>query len=173
MKQLFITCILGLTYAFAQAQTVLTSPVYIGKQQQHSEHGLVARNEIIAPASATYTAGQSVILQPGFTAHIGSLFLAKIRYGPVNVKEDGGELRIAAYPNPFQQHTRIEVMLTQPGQVTYTLTDMKGRIIRREADLELKRAGLYQYYLLGDELPVGTYLYKLESGKLIQTIRLL
>ena len=85
MKRLLIApaFLLACAGAFAQgeARTVnLTQSVLAGTvREARAVDKLTAANVVETGATARYTAGQSVTLQPGFVAQAGSVFLATIQ----------------------------------------------------------------------------------------------
>ena len=79
MKQLLIvpTFLLACAGAFAQGEArtaTLTQSVPAGTVHEDRAIHLTATNVVEASATARYTAGQSVTLQPGFVAQAGSVF---------------------------------------------------------------------------------------------------
>ncbi|GAB3704099.1 hypothetical protein GCM10027592_35060 [Spirosoma flavus] len=159
--------------SYAQTSLMLTMNVSVGQQQtQHAATYLSARNEVAVRASANYTAGSAVTLQPGFVAQAGSVFSASIRQVPAQADEPGSQLSLRAYPNPFGRNTRIEYVLPQATQVVLTLTDAQGRVLSQPSTATWKEAGKYEVEVSGEDLPVGTYLYRLEAGYQQKTIRL-
>ena len=80
---------------------------------------------------------------------------------------------LANYPNPFNPETWIPYQLADPADVTLTIYDMNGKLIRRLA-LGYQAAGMYQnrsraaYWdgrnQLGEPLASGLYFYTLTSG---------
>ena len=86
------------------------------------------------------------------------------------------------YPNPFNPETWIPYQLSEPAEVTLTIYDMNGRLIRRLA-LGHQAAGMYQsrsravYWngrnQLGEAVASGLYFYTLTAGKFTATRRML
>ena len=86
------------------------------------------------------------------------------------------------YPNPFNPETWIPYQLAEPSEVTLTIYDMDGRLIRRLA-LGHKAAGMYRsrsraaYWdgrnQLGEPLASGLYFYTLTAGEFTETRRML
>jgi hypothetical protein len=180
MKRLLIilTFLLPCTGAFAQvdARTVnLAQSVTAGtvRENQAIDH-LTATNVVEARATARYTAGRSVTLQPGFVAQAGSVFLATIH--PITntlSAEPGTTLTVRAFPNPFETTTTVEYSLPESLRVTQTLTDATGRMIRRLDGKEVESAGTHRTLFDLSQLPVGVYLYQVETGTGNQVLRLM
>ena len=89
---------------------------------------------------------------------------------------------LANYPNPFNPETWIPYQLADPAEVTLTIYDMNGKLVRRLA-LGHQAAGMYQnrsravYWdgrnQLGEPLASGLYFYTLTADKFTATRRLL
>lgn len=140
--------------------------------QQQAVETILAHNMVNRGATALYTAGQSITLQPGFIAQAGSVFKAWI--GVVNsVNPDVAGLSLRAYPNPFVEQTTIEFVLPHGGRVEHALLNMTGQLIRQQKDETEQSSGMHQSQLNGSDLPAGTYLYRIQVGKESRTIQLL
>lgn len=80
------------------------------------------------------------------------------------------------YPNPFNPSTTIEFSLAQGGQVSLSVFDMLGREIRRLVDGNYEK-GRYTITWdgrdnVGGSVASGVYVYRLKSGNLIESRRL-
>ncbi len=73
-----------------------------------------------------------------------------------------GELRLQASPNPFQQHIDVNLQLPYGGAYTLELLSLSGQ--RIEHQKRVWEAGPTSVRLL-PEVPDGTYLLRLESGR--------
>ena len=86
------------------------------------------------------------------------------------------------YPNPFNPETWIPYQLAESAEVTLTIYDMNGRLVRRLA-VGHQGAGMYQsrsravYWngrnQLGESVASGLYFYTLAAGKFTATRRML
>ncbi len=76
------------------------------------------------------------------------------------------------YPNPFNPSTKIGFRVSGPGLVSLNVYDVLGREVRTLVDKELK-AGAYETIFDATGLPSGIYFYRLQSGTLAQTKKLL
>lgn len=134
---------------------------------------MTATNVIESGATAHYTAGQSVTLQPGFVARAGSVFQATISNVVSQTSpEPGTTLTIRAFPNPVETTTTVEYNLPEARRVTHTLTDATGRLIRQSDGQEVESAGSHRAPLDLSRLPIGVYLYQVETGGGSKVLRL-
>ena len=86
------------------------------------------------------------------------------------------------YPNPFNPETWIPYQLAKPAEVTLTIYDMNGELVRRLA-VGHQAAGMYQsrsravYWdgrnQLGESIASGLYFYTLTAGEFTATRRML
>ena len=86
------------------------------------------------------------------------------------------------YPNPFNPETWIPYQLAESAEVTLTIYDMNGELVRRLA-VEHQAAGMYKnrsravYWdgrnQLGESVASGLYFYTLTAGKFTGTRRML
>ena len=89
---------------------------------------------------------------------------------------------LANYPNPFNPETWIPYQLAESAQVTLTIYDMNGRLVRRLA-LGHQAAGMYRsrtraaYWdgrnQLGEPVASGLYFYTLETDDFTATRKML
>ena len=85
---------------------------------------------------------------------------------------------LANYPNPFNPETWIPYQLAEPADVTLTIYDIHGRVVRN-IDLGHQRAGMYHgrsraaYWdgrnAQGEPVASGLYFYTLKAGDFIAT----
>ena len=86
------------------------------------------------------------------------------------------------YPNPFNPETWIPYQLATPADVTLTIYDLQGRVVR-DLDLGHRRAGVYQnrsraaYWdgsnAQGEPAASGVYFYTLKAGDFSATRKML
>ena len=89
---------------------------------------------------------------------------------------------LANYPNPFNPETWIPYQLAKPADVTLTLYDIQGRVVRH-LDLGHQRAGMYHsrsraaYWdgrnAQGEPVASGVYFYTLKAGDFTATRKML
>lgn len=127
---------------------------------------LTAGNTIGATVRTAYKAGQSVVLNSGFEAKAGSVFLAHtgVVSGLTSLGADFVSLTISAYPNPFDQVTTITYVLTKPGRASLQITDADGKLIRQLVEDRYQEAGRYAVEWKGDAVSAGVYICTLHTG---------
>ena len=86
------------------------------------------------------------------------------------------------YPNPFNPETWIPYQLTEPADVSLTIYDINGRVVR-DLDLGHQRAGMYHsrshaaYWdgrnAQGEPVASGVYFYTLKAGDFTATRKML
>ena len=74
----------------------------------------------------------------------------------------------ANYPNPFNPETTIRFDVAEAAQVRLAIFDALGRMVATLVDEELA-PGSHQALFDGENLPSGTYFYRLEAGAFSQT----
>ena len=89
---------------------------------------------------------------------------------------------LANYPNPFNPETWIPYQLAESAEVTLTIYDMNGQLVRR-LEVGYQAAGMYQnrsraaYWdgrnQLGESVASGLYFYTLTAGEFTATRRML
>ena len=89
---------------------------------------------------------------------------------------------LSNYPNPFNPETWIPYQLAEPADVTLTIYDIQGRVVR-DLDLGHQRAGMYHtrsraaYWdgrnAQGESVASGVYFYTLTAGDFSATRKML
>ena len=89
---------------------------------------------------------------------------------------------LSNYPNPFNPETWIPYQLAKPAEVTLTIYDIRGRVVRT-LRLGHQPAGLYRSRskaahwdgrnYLGEKVATGIYFYTLKAGDYMATRKLL
>ena len=72
------------------------------------------------------------------------------------------------YPNPFNPETTFSFVLASQSPTTLIVYDMLGNEVERIVDQVLP-AGEFRTSWTADGMASGTYFYRLESGSLVQT----
>lgn len=86
---------------------------------------------------------------------------------------NGNDVGISNYPNPFHESTIFEIFLPAETNVSLSLYDVRGRFIVNLLDEKLVK-GNTQISWDGtgadqQQLPKGVYFYRLQSGKVLRT----
>lgn len=76
------------------------------------------------------------------------------------------------YPNPFNPSTTIGFTLHVPGFTTLKVYNVLGQEVAVLVD-GFQQAGSYETVFSGANLPSGVYVYRLQSGKFVETKKLL
>ena len=76
------------------------------------------------------------------------------------------------YPNPFNPNTTIRYSITKPDLVRIKIYDILGREVKILVN-ELKQAGTYEVQFSASGFASGIYLYRIESGKYVQTRKMI
>ncbi len=89
---------------------------------------------------------------------------------------------LANYPNPFNPETWIPYQLAKPAEVSLTIYDLQGHVVR-DLDLGHQRAGIYQSRTraahwdgknaVGEPVASGVYFYTLKAGDFSATRKML
>lgn len=82
------------------------------------------------------------------------------------------EGKLVSYPNPFTEVTTIRYAVEQDGPVLVEVFDILGKKVRTLVS-ENKAAGEHQVDFRGDNLPAGTYIYKVEAGQKVFSNKML
>ncbi|HZV11568.1 MAG TPA: T9SS type A sorting domain-containing protein, partial [Candidatus Kapabacteria bacterium] len=99
--------------------------------------------------------------------HCG-LFTADSVCGLSHVSYAGQSDLFQNSPNPFSATSDIHFIVGTKGYVNITLYDILGRAVRTIADGEYGQ-GSYSVTLRADDLPQGSYFYKMSAGNYICT----
>jgi hypothetical protein len=76
-----------------------------------------------------------------------------------------------AVPNPFNPVTRITYTMPQSGHVSLVVYDVTGALVERLVD-GVRTAGEYDVVFRATALPSGIYFYRLETGGVVETQKL-
>ncbi len=72
------------------------------------------------------------------------------------------------YPNPFNPETVIEYTIDAASQVELSVYDITGRLISTLVN-EIQQPDNYQVIFRADDIPSGTYFYRLKAGSRVET----
>lgn len=67
------------------------------------------------------------------------------------------------YPNPFNPVTKIDYRIPSNMDVTISVFDMTGKLVKNIVNNEMKTAGFYTVEFNGSEFSSGTYIYKITA----------
>ena len=76
------------------------------------------------------------------------------------------------YPNPFNPSTTIRYSIIDADVVTLKIYDVLGREVSILAN-EFKQAGTNEIQFYASDFASGIYLYRIESGKFVQTKKMI
>ena len=85
---------------------------------------------------------------------------------PVSVESDEVPNDISLsqnYPNPFNPSTTVTYTLDRTGPVEISVYDLSGRIVSTLVD-GVRPAGNHEAWFSADDLPTGSYIYRLQAG---------
>ena len=135
-----------------------------------------------------FTAGEKVLLEPGFVAESGSVFIAQIGACPgpsAKTDEEAPEenqpaieqqtpiSNIRAYPNPFGESVNIVYHLNETSDVNLSLYNLHGRKVRDLLLNQRQQVGKYTIELPNCNLASGMYLCVLQANEHRKTIKLM
>jgi len=144
---------------------------------------------ILPGSDVTLTAGNYLMLKPGFLAEYNSNFLAfidgcggafkttdtneEVLLNSFDLNEtdiDLSTIDLSINPNPFTDQSIIQFShLSTNTPVTVFVTDMMGNKVVSLADNEQMNNGIHQLIFDGSDLPAGMYYCTLMSGDMIKT----
>ena len=84
----------------------------------------------------------------------------------------------AAYPNPFNPHTKIKYQLAEDAVVELYVNNVLGQLVRRLVAGVQQSAGNYSFWWdglddAGEIMPSGTYIVTIKTGKSIKSVKVL
>ncbi len=141
-------------------------------QLQRSVIGSGMTPGIVTINGTTYavdgTIGQAVIgpaIGTPFAAYQGFWYTLPKPTGDVRVgpNTDGFALE-QNYPNPFNPSTTIKYSVAERTKVTIRVMNLLGEQVKMIVDNETKDPGEYQADFYADDLPSGTYIYRMDAG---------
>jgi hypothetical protein len=110
-----------------------------------------------------------------FTVSAGQIYSFQINANPTAVKDVFEKFTFELkqnYPNPFNPSTIINYQIEHSGKVSLRVYDILGNEVAILVDEE-KEAGLYSVDFDASKLSSGVYFYKLQSGKFVQTRKMI
>ena len=120
----------------------------------------------VTASKATFKAGSSITLKPGFEVVAGSVFEAEITpcesIETLSNTEDAYNL--VAYPNPFNKSVMVEYALPQSGPANIYVTDLKGVVVSKLLSETNHSSGLHHLPANFENLAEGMYIITLDTS---------
>ena len=79
----------------------------------------------------------------------------------VSVPEAQAYAMLYTYPNPFTDKNNVEFELTTDAEVTLSMYNTDGKLVREMYQGEAKADQKYKFEFDAENLPTGVYIYKL------------
>ena len=153
--------VLSAASAFAQ-YTIASSVVGSGggpaSNSTYSMNGTIGQPVIGLVSGSQYAVGQ------GFWHSLNITNDVK----PAPGVADGYDLE-QNFPNPFNPSTTIRFSIPERQKVTLKIMNLLGEEVTRAIDGEWMEPGKYEYVFQAENIPSGTYIYRLEAGNFVKT----
>lgn len=125
----------------------------------------ISASHQIKSGSVTYIAGESIILDAGFSVMYGASFsalIAPVEQPSQNVVDNNQDLGkdefdVTVYPNPFSDDTQIEYWLAESSKVSLIVYDNRGILVSRLLDNESQSGGRHKITFNSKDLTSGLY----------------
>ncbi|MEL6945225.1 MAG: T9SS type A sorting domain-containing protein, partial [Bacteroidota bacterium] len=151
-----------------------------------AQNTITSKGTVETGTTVIFEAGQSITLDEDFFAENGSTFTARIQACTSNTREENSiesretklrteqvtATRLNVFPNPFRNHTTIELVLEQEEEIQIQLYDITGKQVMSILPVSQQTAGKHQYEVNASNLKTGIYLLKVQIGSEIQTHKL-
>lgn len=137
---------------------------------------LTGTGTVTTGADVTFKAEESILLQTGFKAQMGSAFLAMIEDCEpvtsavakpsiqVNDTPASSALEVRLFPNPLKASTTIRYTLPQAAEVDIQVWDLYGQVVAQPVKTLIQQAGVHDLLFEAKELPAGVYLVIIRAG---------
>jgi hypothetical protein len=116
------------------------------------------------------TSTNLVIKFKGISDFGNNLYVDDINVGVTSIMENMTENDIAVFPNPFDQHTTLEINLSQNAPVSVSVFDVTGNLVEEQNQGELSQ-GKHDILIDGKNLSDGIYLIRITAGESVVTKR--
>jgi len=168
---------------------VTTNYIFLDNIDLEASDIITASNSLYLGSFVDYDAGVQIDLVDGFHARYGCDFDAFIdgcgglyrtdndeqtpdyqseMLRTISTELHTEELTIRNYPNPFTGMTTIEYSLPKAEQVSLTISDISGKIVRHLLQDKAHEAGIYTLQLDASMLSPGIYISTLQTTKALQ-----
>lgn len=141
-----------------------------------------ARLQMVKDKDSSYLCGDVQLYYATRKEPAKPMYLALVRTAGSNsnkniqyVNDDGSPLSskaVSAYPNPFSNTINLDFELKKNSAVQVKLFSLDGKLVFSNAAQQLA-AGTYTIPLQPQQLPGGTYVLQLVTGKKINTIKVI
>lgn len=163
----------------------ITSAILANSVAKYEADDFITASNVINPTSAViYDAKNYIVLQDGFWAKDGSDFRAVTGDGC------GGDIRLAmspvltnnttlltppingfaVYPNPATDNITISYNLDEASDVQLRVYNVLGEIVKSQFMSNVE-AGVHNYSVNLDDMPMGIYLFSLNTKQGLKTAR--
>jgi len=134
---------------------------------------ITSRGTVVAGATVSFRANESIILKPGFHAQQGANFSASLEPGSCNFSPNVTPETVpleqnstfTMYPNPTRQHLTIHYKLPQETEIQITLRDLNGRTLKILLPKQKQWSGHYNQEFALPDLPAGIYNIFIQTDK--------
>lgn len=155
---------IALSAASAFAQYSIQSSV-IGSGGGPASNGTYSMNGTVGQPVIGQVSGSQYSVGQGFWHALSLTNDVPIsKYGDPN----GYELE-QNFPNPFNPSTTIRFSIPEHQKVTLKIMNLLGEEVARPINGESMESGKYEYVFQADDIPSGTYIYRLEAGNFVKT----
>lgn len=143
----------------ASAQQYVISKSVIGAGGLPMTSSQFSMNGTIGQPAIGPVQSSAFVLQQGFWYTVQGPSSVK----PLSGSAAGYELA-QNYPNPFNPSTLIRFSLPVGQKVTIRVMNLLGEEVARIMDDEWKDAGNWEVDFVAENIPSGTYVYRIEAG---------
>ncbi|MDE3234530.1 MAG: SEL1-like repeat protein [Bacteroidota bacterium] len=130
-----------------------------------------AKLELIQKNDSVFLAGSVEMFSPQRGEPSKPLFVALSRKGLVNMDSVINQLKLSAYPNPSSKTLYAEFTLPKAYNVNVQLYTLSGLMIYNKLS-GLLDAGTYSLPIPVENIAAGTYVLKIDCGKISQSIKI-
>jgi hypothetical protein len=145
----------------ASAQTFTISKSVIGAGGLPMSGGTFSMNGTIGQPAIGPVSGGNFTVNQGFWYTLGPG--PNVGVKPLSGSAAGYELA-QNFPNPFNPSTLIRFSLPVGQKVTIRVMNLLGEEVARVLDEEWKDAGNWEVDFVAENIPSGTYVYRIEAG---------
>ena len=145
--------------AAANAQYTITRSV-IGAGMTPMSNGTYQVDGTIGQAVIGPVGGGGIFVGQGFWYTVIPTGGVKVN----NVGDAAGFSLEQNYPNPFNPSTKIEFSVPEATNVTIRVMNLLGEEVTRIVDGVKYGEGKYSIEFSADDLPSGTYIYRMDAG---------